>query len=75
MSYNPWCIFLAFCCVGPILFGAVALRLGISIGRRGMPSLQSPLRFGGGRYASPEPPAARENVLEQVRRQQGRRDA
>lgn len=65
-SFNPWLVFCSFCCVGPLVFGFICVRLGISIGRRGMPTLQSPLAFR--RYASkPTGERVRELVQEPQR--------
>jgi hypothetical protein len=69
-SFDPWCVFGLFCCAGPLIFGFVCVRLGISIGRRGMPHLQSPLSFGRQRYASDSNKEAREPLLQRVREQQ-----
>jgi hypothetical protein len=69
-SFNPWVIFCSFCCVGPLIFGFVAFRLGISVGRRGMPQLQSPLTFRQ-HYASKQA-ENQKSVMQQVRDQQQR---
>jgi len=68
-SFNPWVVFCSFCCVGPLFFGFIVFRLGMSVGRRGIPSLRSPLHFRQ-RFAAPEQPTARESILRQVREQQ-----
>lgn len=66
MSLNPWLV-CGGCC-GVWLMGMVfAFRMGISVGRRGMPVIQSPVSFKR-RYAPAT--STKQSILQEVREQQ-----